>query len=232
MFTYKRLFILFLFSTLSIALQAQILSTADRIISHKGKDIMSIEVKMDPPTKEVKDALDDFMKETYDVNLKGFGFLANKDVLEAEEVKLVLVSEKAFNLYFKVIESVNATQVNAFASFGYDVPFDPTTHPEAFEALRRIVYRFLDDFLPNYYAEKVKETRTYITDLKDEQEKLAKNIEDNTEEIAKLKDENEDLRAKRFDNITALEQAAQKLEQEKIKLTRIRSLLPETDIEK
>ena len=51
-------------------------------------------VKYDASPKTVKKAWDDYFKKTYDVKVKGIGFLTNKEVITATDISLVAVSDK------------------------------------------------------------------------------------------------------------------------------------------
>ena len=201
---FSTLFLLFF----SFSLIGQKLVVSDEVIRYEDQDRMSIQVNLDPEPKAIKDALDDFMDDQYNVNLKGFGFLANKDVLSAEQVSLPQVSEKAFDLYFRVVKNVDGSQLNAFASFGYDVHINPEKYPEAYQELKNIVNHFLNSFLPDYYSGKVEATREFITDLQKDQEEMLEQTEQNKK---------------------ALDEAATQLKVQQTELTDIRKLLPESE---
>ena len=57
---------------------------------------------MEPATKDVRDAFQDFLKKNYDVKLKGDGLFSNKDVLYAEKVKINTISDKNLDFYAKI----------------------------------------------------------------------------------------------------------------------------------
>lgn len=147
------------------------------------------------PTKE---AWNDFLRDAYDLKLKGLGLFANKDFLSAEEVMVESLSDLLLNFYtsFETIESGDRshTRMSVFISFGYDVYAGPDTYSESFNRVKEIIEEFLLQFLPGYFNEAISENQDRISDLKGDMDDLQKDIAKNEKEIEELKKENEEAR--------------------------------------
>jgi hypothetical protein len=147
------------------------------------------------PTKE---AWNDFLRDAYDLKLKGLGLFANKDFLHAEEVMVESLSDLLLNFYtsFETIESGDRThtKMSVFISFGYDVYAGPDTYSESFNRVKEIIEEFLLQFLPVYFNEAISENQDRISDLKGDMDDLQKDIAKNEKEIEELKKENEEAR--------------------------------------
>jgi soluble cytochrome b562 len=62
--------------------------------------------------------------------------------------------------------------------------------------LKKIVYDFLDKYLPNHYEGQIEKAQKAVTGLVDTKNDLKKNIADNKDDIAKMKKEIEELTKK------------------------------------
>ncbi|MFK7935410.1 MAG: hypothetical protein AB8G22_17985 [Saprospiraceae bacterium] len=209
---------------LSSNVTAQRISVGESEMTLNERPQSCVEVTLEPEVKEVKKAFKDFMDDNYDVNLKGIGFLSNKDVLTAEQVNIPTVSNKTMDLSAKVIEVQDKTQMCVAGSFGYDIAIDQADYYREYRSLRGIVLDFLDGYLPEYYQNRVDEKAEVVADLKDERQDLNEDIADNEEEIEKLKKENEDLRKE-------LDQTKKDLETQTANLEKRRNSLEEVNKE-
>lgn len=216
--------IVFVFSVFTVG-SAQQLLLSDEEVVYKKENRSSIMVLMEPAPKTVKKAFEDWMNEQYDVNLKGIGFLANKDVLSAEQVKIPKISDKEMDFYAKVVEDNGNTRMNIFASYGYEIHFSPEKYPKEYKSLKSIAQAFLNDWLPGYYQSQVFEVSDQLNGLRDDRTKLAETIADNEKEIEKLAKENEKLSKKINKSKSELEALAQTLNTRKSKLESINKML-------
>ena len=73
-------------------------------IQYDGEERPCITVRLDPDTKEIKKAWEDFVKKEYKIRLKGLGFLVKKDVLSAEKVTVKKLSDKAIDFRTRIVE--------------------------------------------------------------------------------------------------------------------------------
>jgi cell division protein FtsB len=152
-----------------------------------------IEVFIEPHPDEVKDAWEDFIKDNYDIKMKGNGLFTDKDVLSAEQVNFNVVSNKQMDFYTRIVEDDKHTKMCVFGSFGYDIPISKKEFPNEYEAMENITSRFLKSYLPVYYNEWINKTQERLTDLQDDQKDMHDKIEKNKKEIEELTKENEEL---------------------------------------
>ena len=171
---------------------AQSLTVENSTTKYDDKNVAAVKVVMNPSPEKVKEEFKDYMKDKYDVKLKGIGFLANRDVMYAEQVDIPAVSNKTMDFRTKVVERGEATEMTVFGSFGYDMDISPERFPNEYQELKEITVNFLNQFLPNYYQDRIDETQEMLTDLTKDREKLQDDIKDNEKEIKELQKENEE----------------------------------------
>jgi hypothetical protein len=188
-----------------------------------------IEVFIEPNPDEVKDAWEDFIKDNYDVKMKGNGLFTNKDVLRAEQVKFDVVSNKEMDFYTRIVEDDNQTKMCVFGSFGYDIPVSKKEYPNEFEAMEAVTKRFLKDYLPVYYKEWINQAQDKLTDLEDDRKDMKEKMEKNKKEIEKLTKENKELEESLIKNNTSIVETTTKLAVKKQTFSEINSRLQEID---
>lgn len=209
----------------STFLSAQKLSITDGIITYDDQDRPCIVVQIEPDTKDVKDAIKDWMDDEKDVKLRGFGFLVNKDVLTAKEIKLPEISPNEMDFYVEVLEKEEITEMKVFGSFGYNIHISKAKYPTEYRALKNMTLDFLSNYLPEYYKNKIEDTQELLSDLKEERENLKEDIEENSEEIVELKEENIELNGEVSDKNIKVEKTSIKLQEQKTKLKKINEKL-------
>lgn len=199
----------------------QALTISQSTVKYEGSEYPCVEVVLSQlETKEVKKAWEDFLKKEYDVNLKGLGFLVNKDVLSAEQVRFPKLSEKEMDFYTEVVEKKGDTRMSVFASLGYDIHIGPEgDYAEGFREMRSIVEDFLAQYLPEYYQDRIKKQDKEVADLLKEHTDLEETItanrsrvEELEEEIENLKKENKNLEKDLKNKAKDLAEAQEKLE--------------------
>lgn len=197
----KRLFLnLLLILLLPSFSGAQLIDITDSTIKHDKAERPCITVALEAGPKALKGAWQDFIKDEYGVKLRGFGFLANRDLLEAEKVLIEPISDKEMNFYAHFDEQKDKTRMSVFASLGYDIYLNPGDYPREYRAMRGIVDKFAGEYVPRYYQQQVEESEELVSSLEKEIKNLEndissneKEIEKNLKEIDKLKKENIDL---------------------------------------
>ena len=207
-----------LFSTL---LSAQSLTVENGRVEYDDQNMPAIKVVMNPKPDKVKDEFRDYVKDNYDVKMKGIGFLSNKDVLSAEGTVISRISDKEMDFRAKVVERGDATEMYVFGSFGYDIFVDPEQYPNEYRAMKTLTVNFLNDFLPDYYKDRIDETQEMLSDLKEEREDLNDDIADNEKKIEELKKENEEKRNKLNEVEENISEAESKLNLRKDSLKKI-----------
>lgn len=188
-----------------------------------------IEVVIEPNPDEVKDAWEDYMKDNYDVKMKGNGLFTNKDVLRAEQVKINIISNKELDFYTRIVKEAERTKMCVFGSFGYDIPISKKEYPNEFEAMEAMTKRFLKDYLPNYYEEWIDHAQDKLADLEDDRKDMNKKMEKNIKEIEKLTQENEELKEKLSKNNSSIIETTSKLALKKQTYSEVTSRLQEID---
>lgn len=194
-------------------------------VNYEKETYPAVVVAMEPEAKAVKKAFEDFMKDKYDVHLRGIGFLANKDVISAEKVTIPKLSDKQLDFHAKVIEEDDITRMSVFAILGYDISVSKANENTDFIAMKNIVGEFLDDYLPNYYQEKLEEAKDQVESLEKDRKDYRGTIEDNKKEIEKLQKENEKLSEKLEESESELNAALEKQSELQTKLESIKNQL-------
>ena len=99
----------------------------------------------------------------------------------------------------KLVEEDGKVEMQVFGRFGYDVYINPETAPKDFENMRALLQKFVNEYLLQVYAEKIKAQGKILDDLRDDEEDfqddlsdLKSDIQDNKEDIEELKKENEE----------------------------------------
>ncbi|MFN7119079.1 MAG: coiled-coil domain-containing protein [Saprospiraceae bacterium] len=172
---------------------AQELMINDGTARYKRQDYPAVIIYMEPKPNDVKKAWKDFLQKRYDVRLKGYGFLTNRDVLSAENTDFDEIAPGNIDFYTEVIEDNNLTKMSVFASLGNDVNIGLGNDYRQYYQMKGIVQSFLDTYLRGYYEDQVKEAQDRVSDLEKTQNNKQRTIESNLAEIARLQEENERL---------------------------------------
>lgn len=217
----KRMVSLFLaigLITLSVNSTAQNMTPKDGTIVHEDAPRQCLVVVVEPESKTLKKAWEDYLNDHYDIKLKGIGFLSNKDLLSAEEVNIAPISSKTLDFYTHIIEAKNGSEMKVFAAHGYDLYINQQDTPAEYAAMKEILIAFLKDYLPKYQQEMVENKEDAVKELMEEKEDIKENIVDNTNEIKELEEEIKELKAKLNSNNTKLEDAEKALKEQKAKM--------------
>lgn len=214
---------------LSIFANAQTLSVENASVNHEDKNIPAVKVVMNPAPKEVKNQFKDFIKDKYDVKMKGIGFLSNKDVLSAENVQLNGVSDNNMDFYAKVVERGNETEMYVFGKLGYDIYLAPqTVRQEEYRSMKNVTIDFLNQFLPEYYQDRVDQTQDLLSDLEEERKDLKEDISDNLEKISELENEISGWEIELKETEEKINLATEKLDNRKNSLQTVNEKLQQT----
>ncbi len=172
---------------------AQTFELEDTQIQHEKTQRASITAILDPEPESLKKAWQDYLKDTYDVKIKGIGFLVNKDVLTAERINFEKISDKEMNLYTKVVEKDGVSEMSVFGSLGYDIYINKEKYPEMYEEMKNVFIKFLDSYLPTYYQGQIDVINEDIESLNEDLGDLEEDISDSRSEIDKMKKEIEKM---------------------------------------
>lgn len=200
---------------------AQKLQLTEGMVNHNGVEQASIIATIEPPTKAIKEALKDWMKEEHEVDLKGYGILTNKATLSAERVIIPEISKKRIDFFAKVTKEGNKSKVHFFSSFGPEVPINAVAFPTAFASLQNLSLDFLDDFLPKWYRSRIAEAQEVVSDLRQKRENLMNNQEDNQEEITEIEQDLDEAESDLNKDLNALHEVGHKLKNSRRSLSYI-----------
>lgn len=205
--------LLFLCLNIMTSLQAQTLVFGNEEIEYEEQQVFSVLVKTEPSPKAIRSNFEDWMDDKHDVDLDGRTLLFfNKDNLSGKGIVIPEISNKKIDLFALVDETKEGvTKLNVIASFGYDNWFDPYQNPVEFMALQDLVYDFVENYLPEYYATRISESQANIEELSENRSEFNEELKENMEEIEVLNQENAELRKKINDNQTKMSAAKQRL---------------------
>ncbi len=205
-------------------LNAQTTRPDDGTIRYEKATRPALVIHLDPETKPLKEAWTDYLKDQYDVKLKGFGFLSNKDVLYKEGISFPAISDKKIDFYTEIIQDETGSKMSVFATHGYDSYLSPTDYSDEYANMRKIFEDFLKSYVPNYYKDMVENTQEVVDDLSKDREKLSKDIEKNNRKIQKMSEDLEELKQEVEEDKSTLQQTDEKLQgrQEKLKVLQLK----------
>lgn len=184
-----------------------------------------IQVNLDPEPKTLKEAWKDYLKDNYDLKIRGIGFLTNKDLLSAEGVVMSQVSAKEMDFYTHIVENENGSEMKLFIRLGYDIYINPKNYPNEYAALQEVLESFIKFYVPKYMEQQIKDTEEAVKKLTHEKDDLSENIQEKSNEIDELKQEIREKEAELTTNQEALSLTERKLSNRKEKLERTRTAL-------
>jgi translation elongation factor EF-1beta len=211
----KQFFILSLAIAFCLQLTAQTYKIDTSTITYDNVNRPCFTVRYDASPKTVKKAWDDYFKKTYDVKVKGIGFLTNKEVITATDITLVPVSDKRMNMYASVTEAPgDRSELSYFMSFGYDFFIGPANYPTEFTAMKKILNDFSVEFLTDFYGSEASRMTREIKDLEKSISRNNKDMKKNTKKARKeSKEVASGLQAKNISMQMENDQAKLKIEQ-------------------
>jgi len=182
----KQFLILGLAIAFCLQLTAQTYKIDTSTITFENVNRPCLTVKYDASPKTVKKAWDDYFKKTYDVKVKGIGFLTNKEVITATDMSLPAISEKRMNMYANVVDAPgDRSELSYFMSFGYDFFIGPENYPTEFAAMKKILNDFSVEFLTDYYYSEASRMTKEIKGLEKDISQNNKSIKKNTKKARK-----------------------------------------------
>lgn len=169
-----------------LQLSAQTYKIDTAAINFENQQRPCLTVKYDASPKALKKAWDDYFKKTYDIKVKGIGFLTNKEVITATDIMLLPVSDKRMNMYASVIDAPgDRSELSYFMSFGYDFYIGPDKYPAEFTGMKNVLNDFSMEFLTDFYYSEASRMTNVIKDLEKDIWKNKKDIIKNTKKARK-----------------------------------------------
>lgn len=182
----KQILILGLALAFYLQLTAQTYKIDTSTITFENVNRPCLTVKYDASPKTVKKAWDDYFKKTYDVKVKGIGFLTNKEVITATDMSLPAISDKRMNMYASVVDAPgDRSELSYFMSFGYDFFIGPENYATEFAAMKKILNDFSVEFLTDYYYSEASRMTKEIKGLEKDISQNNKSIKKNTKKARK-----------------------------------------------
>lgn len=178
-----------LFLMLTISINAQTFKIDTTAITYENKLRPCLSSNVDPESKTLKKAWKSYLKSTFKIKLKNKSGRANKDIFYAEDVFLNTVSAKRMNVYTRIVETANGSEMKLFGSFGYDFFIGTNNYPAEFKAMGKIMNDFLYEYLSKHYNDEIKAVNKRIKSLSKEKISLLKTTEKNKKKIANSKDD-------------------------------------------
>ncbi len=221
---------------LNIYTQAQTFGVQDATIIYKGKARPSIQAVVEPDPTDVKKAWDDFLKDNYDVNLKGIGLFANKDILTAEDVRIGRIDQEPIDLFTRIIPQGNMSKINLFMRVRKGKYLGPDNMPVDYNSMKAVFKNFLRSYLSNYYLETFNDLQDEINeieknriDLLEDNSKLVEDIQKNETAIAEMTQENEQMNMQIGNNKLKVEESITNLNTKRETLKKIKSKMSKVD---
>jgi hypothetical protein len=205
--------LIILIAFLPLLSTAQMPNLREAVVKYQKDNYPCIKATLEPQPKAVKEAWEGFMSKNYKVNVKGSGLFTNKAVLTAEQVMVQKISDKQMDLFAEVISENNITTFSLFGRLGYDIPIRPESHPEEFKGMRKLTLEFLNNYLPDYYKQQLKEREKQLQELENNRKGVEKTLARNRKDIEKLEKENRDLEQQLKEMQKAIQEARKKLDE-------------------
>lgn len=202
---------------------AQIFYMEPSTIDYEDDKVETIDVVLEPTVDKIRDKFSDWIDDNYDVGLDGKKLLFfDKEYMTAKGVNIPNVSRNKIDLIVKVEETPGGkTRLKTFASYGYDNWITEYDDPYAYSALNEIVEEFVEDYLPDYYAQEIDVTREKIDELRADIADVQESLNDNQERIDKLQDENVELTTTLKRKKQQVKAAEKNMAEEKAKLDKV-----------
>ncbi len=168
---------------------SQEISLEEGLIQYEDQLHQSVLVSLDIPEDEVKSGFNDFVRENFGVNLKGYGLLTRKDEVYTDFEPLPGLSDESIKLIGIYRKNDNLMELNLLLQRENGTMVAGENDPGTFENLQRMANEFLQTFVPNYYLQIVEEGQDELDDARKEVEKKKDDLQQNREKIADLKEQ-------------------------------------------
>jgi len=182
---FKLVIVIALFSIITNNSKAQTIKVIDTEISFENKLRPALSANTDPEQDALESAWKSYMKKNFDIKFKSSSFSSNENLLAANDITVIKISDKRLNLKARISGTANGSEIKVFASFGYDIFINKNDYPKEHEALKSIITNFLLEFLTDFYNREIKETTKKIHKLNNKKISLLKSIEKNNKKITK-----------------------------------------------
>ena len=198
--------------TCTLTATAQI---SEGMATYDDKTLTSLRMTIDAPADEVEERWEEFWEDRYDIDIDKLDKDRNSMAYKAEQVRLALVSNKNLDLYSKVTDVDNRSDIAvAFAYTDSDV-ISRGAYPDSYRAAESILTEFRTTFYQQYFDERIADVRKDLEDVRDDSrddtedaEKARRKIDKYKDKIAKYERRIEDLRDEVGDELESSEEMA------------------------
>lgn len=168
---------------LTIGLNAQTFKIDTTVITYENKLRPCYATDIDPAPKVLQNAWEKYLKKGYGIKLKKSS--SDKDVEKGTDVMIASISNKRMDIYSRISETATGSNFKVFAAFGYDIYQGDEGYEKEFDALGKLVRKFLLQHLNEYYTDEIKRTSKEIKSLKKNKLSKLKSISKNQGKIAR-----------------------------------------------
>lgn len=221
------------------AARAQLYDVRPGSADFKGRDRDALTVQIDGTAAWTRDYWQTWLKDTYNIKLKGTGVLGigQKDVLEARQIPVSKESGKLLDLYSTVTApSDTVAELSVFAALSSDTWLDQNKTPDDYADLRRVVQSFATAARVKAYQEQIATGEKVLRETEKEKDKLQRevtslqtNTTSNLAKIEALQKQNETNRLKAQEDSVKLITNGQQYELRSRQLQRRRDRLNALD---
>ena len=183
--------------------------------TYEEQSYSSLRLTLDAPADEVEEVWEDFWEDRYDIDLDRLDKDRNSIAQRAQQVKLPLVSQGNIDLYTKVTDTDNRSDVAMAILIDGKDAVTQGNDPGAYRAAEAIMNEFRTVFYTTYFDDQLAEAREDLEDMRDDSqddskdaEKARRKIEKYQEKIEKYEEKIIDLREEVGDEIDSSEDKA------------------------
>ncbi|MBD2767557.1 hypothetical protein IC235_06595 [Hymenobacter sp. BT664] len=218
---------------------AQLYDVRPGEVNYNKRSRSALKVQVDGKASDVRDFLQDWMKSSYNIRLKGGGLLGlgKSEALEVRQIPANAISSKLINLYAIVLAPADSVaEVSLFGGFDDNTFFDASSTATEYNSLRTILQNFASAARLKAHRDWVTEAEKKVKAVEKEKERLEKNrlfLQNNTtsnlariEELRKKNEQN--LLQSRADSVSLIKNA-QVLDQSRLRLQQRRDRLSALD---
>lgn len=158
---------------------AQLYEVRPGTVRFEKKERDAVKVQVDGTAAWTRDFWQSWLKDTYNIKLKGGGVLGvgKKDVMEAKQTQVSSVSGKLLDLYSNVTSPTDSTtELSVWAALGPDTFLHPDNTVSEYAALRNMVQSFATAARLKAYKEQIELAEKHLKDSEKEKEDLNKDI--------------------------------------------------------
>jgi hypothetical protein len=179
---------LFLITILGYGIaQESAYTITNSIIQYKGDQRACVHVEIDPGSKQTRNAWEEFLKDNYEIKMKG------KYDMIAKEVMFPKLSPDKINFHTIITGDDSFSHIDLMLAFDKKNFAFPSNNPTEFANMKQLLDEFLPAFLRKYYVSEIKSSAKLLKKTKKQNKKLLKANKKLTKKIQKNQKTRESL---------------------------------------